>query len=244
MTRDYQYNWMYNWYNSRKDQLYNNAIQSDIPFLLRDVSSMYKTIFKNKNDVANDEIKRMFGNLNSTKEYGFGRKGLYNPSKVKNLLVRDLSLTSRNGIDWSKYDTNTLMDYNSYLHEATTFPGGSIIYYKPPSNDVVVHERTHALNASNQKNNIEHYFYKDNNKINNHYYDDSNEIYSRLMQFRYSNNLNPKQKITKSMIESWKKNKNIKDFNLLNRYNTNFLLHLFNDIALNDMPNEDKNYNA
>lgn len=71
------------------------------------------------------------------------------------------------------------------------------------------------------------------------FYNNSNEIYARLMQFRQANNINPKKVWTKQEIEQLKKNKKIKDFELLNRYDSDFLLFLFNEVAQNNQQNKD-----
>ena len=64
------------------------------------------------------------------------------------------------------------------------------------------------------------------------YYDNSDEVYSRLMEFRYANKLNPKKKITKQDLNKWRKS-GVEGYNLLNRYDDNTLLRLFNEVAKN-----------
>jgi hypothetical protein len=68
-------------------------------------------------------------------------------------------------------------------------------------------------------------------KKSNSYYDNPSEIYSRLMEVRYMNHLNPLEIITDDKIEELRENG--KDSNLLNNYNNEDLKFLFNDIALN-----------
>lgn len=73
-------------------------------------------------------------------------------------------------------------------------------------------------------------------KYNDKYLDDSNEVYSRLMQFRYDNKLNPNKKVSKQDLNYWR-SKHVNGRDLLNRYPDDILLKLFNNVANNTTKN-------
>ena len=72
----------------------------------------------------------------------------------------------------------------------------------------------------------------------NDYYDNPHEIYARLNEFRFKNNLDPTYTFTLKDVRKLRKNTKIKDFELLNRYTDEFILHLLNDVAYNEIPNQ------
>lgn len=110
-------------------------------------------------------------------------------------------------------------------------------------NDTDIHEFTHALQYQGgiaPTKAIESYSYDKNNT----YLDDPREIYARLMQMRYRNKLDPKKIWTKEQINALKKDKNFQDVDILNRYDDDMLLYLFNEVADNNTTTELPNYAA
>ena len=111
-------------------------------------------------------------------------------------------------------------------------------------NEVVAHELTHSSNAEPQEYNI--YQYEKQNKNSfldkeqeyDEYKDSPQEILARRNMIFRKLNINPKHKWTKKEVEKYKKNN--PGYDIFNRYSTDFLLYLFNDIAMND--NKDLNY--
>ena len=63
------------------------------------------------------------------------------------------------------------------------------------------------------------------------YLDVPEEVYSRLMNIRITNKLDPKKRWTLDDINRLKRDLNTKDDNILNRYTDESLLQLFNDVA-------------
>lgn len=119
------------------------------------------------------------------------------------------------------------------------------ITYTDPSD--LIHEGTHALRYgkpwSPQEFQIRQSpYYQRNHK--DPYWDNDSEIYARLMQFRKDNNLNPNQVWTKDQIKALKKNSNIKDYDLLNRYDDDFIIYLFNEIAQNSSQEDNQSLYA
>lgn len=111
-------------------------------------------------------------------------------------------------------------------------PATHSISYISPYAGTDVHELTHSLNANPQLNTIRYGF--EGNKLRegkqyNSYKDSADEIYSRLMQFRYLNKLDPKKKYTVEDIKKWREKYD--DTDIVNRYNDEYLLHLLNNVA-------------
>lgn len=111
-------------------------------------------------------------------------------------------------------------------------PATHSISYISPYAGTDVHELTHSLNANPQLNTIRYGFKGDKlqeGKQYNPYKDSADEIYSRLMQFRYLNKLDPKKKYTIDDIKKWRERYD--DTDIINRYNDEYLLHLLNNVA-------------
>lgn len=111
-------------------------------------------------------------------------------------------------------------------------PATHSISYISPYAGTDVHELTHSLNANPQLNTIRYSFKGDKlqkGKQYNPYKDSADEIYSRLMQFRYLNKLDPKKKYTIDDIKKWRERYD--DTDIINRYNDEYLLHLLNNVA-------------
>lgn len=111
-------------------------------------------------------------------------------------------------------------------------PATHSISYISPYAGTDVHELTHSLNANPQLNTIRYGF--EGNKLQegkqyNSYKDSADEIYSRLMQFRYLNKLDPKKKYTVEDIKKWREKYD--DTDIVNRYSNEYLLHLLNNVA-------------
>lgn len=111
-------------------------------------------------------------------------------------------------------------------------PSTHSISYIDPYAGTDIHELTHSLNATPQLNTIRYGF--EENKLQegkqyNPYKDSADEIYSRLMQFRYLNKLDPKKEYTIGDIKKWREKYD--DTDIINRYNDEYLLYLLNNVA-------------
>ena len=91
----------------------------------------------------------------------------------------------------------------------------------------LLHEHAHSLNATPQENLI-----KTQIQISDPYWDDPSEIYSRLMEFRKKNNINPKKNYSLEEINEFK-SKADKD-QLFDRYTPKQLHFLLNRVAQNN----------
>lgn len=92
------------------------------------------------------------------------------------------------------------------------------------ADSTLVHELTHGLNAKPQESAISKIIPADGSYLN-----DPSEVYSRLMEFRKANKIDPKKIYTLDEVKDMRKNS--KDFNLFNRYTDDQILKLLNDVA-------------
>lgn len=122
-------------------------------------------------------------------------------------------------------------------------PKAKTIYANPEGGEsTLLHEQTHASQATPQENKISEIL-GTSNTSGTYYYDRPTEVYSRLMQFRQANNLDPNEIITKDKLKEFKKSAT--DFDLLFRYKDKELLDLFNNVAFVDTPlNNNVNFAA
>lgn len=146
------------------------------------------------------------------------------------------------GRDYKSDDFNESAKIANLIYEGVYTPYYNNILYsvdngRIPSN-VMVHERTHALRDApyypTLGNNMLKY-YKSGNFINSGervdaYLDDDSEIYSRLNEFRYANNLNPSHTYSKDEISKFRKSGALKKYKL-DRYTDDFVYFLLNCLA-------------
>lgn len=140
------------------------------------------------------------------------------------------------------------IDYGKRTKERVnaTLPNGNIIggEYSPVSHAIwlrddnpssKLHEDSHATGKIPQKQKIADIIGTEDTS-DTPYLDRPDEIYSRLMQLREANKIDPAQEWSEKDIKELKKN--AKDFNILNRYKPEIIQQLFNDVALNTLQND------
>ena len=160
------------------------------------------------------------------------------PSGVTNYWNRDNGL-SRYVIGTSHYgySDNPERDFvnNSYGLNDPEFR--QIIYTQDPYNGILkrtlIHERSHAIP----------WFIKDrvrdkrllNDGVDyDKYLDNINEIYSRLNEFRFKNNLDPRKTYTEDDIIKWRESGALKNFDL-DRYDNDSVYNLINNVTSNNV---------
>ena len=127
------------------------------------------------------------------------------------------------------------------------------ITYLDPNESTRIHENTHALEADFVENKIREYIDSHNifrnNTTKDDYLDNEKEIYARLMQLRHKNNLDPTKKYQVKTKENGFQStsadigiKSTEDFDILNRYNNEFVDFLLNEVAQNNNYNSDAYY--
>lgn len=212
-------NWMSYWLNHRRKQLYNNM---------------------KKTSIRKEDAGSWLGN--GRPEFTFKLIKGMSPErrKINGVFYNQINRAANATID----EFNTISNPN-YLGEFDE--DGKLIRYniknKKFNNGVRVHERTHASDAYPQYKAIEDILKK--GKVNfpnsefiddeaKHYHTDPNEIYSRIMQYRYNNKLKPNQIVDKKYINSHRKQ--LKDLDL-NIFDDNTLSKFFNEVADNGKRN-------
>lgn len=212
-------NWMSYWLNHRRKQLYNNM---------------------KKISIRNEDAGSWLGN--GRPEFTFKLIKGMSPErrKINGVFYNQINRAANATID----EFNTISNPN-YLGEFDE--DGKLIRYniknKKFNNGVRVHERTHASDAYPQYKAIEDILKK--GKVNfpnsefiddevKHYHTDPNEIYSRIMQYRYNNKLKPNQVVDKKYINSHRKQ--LKDLDL-NIFDDITLSKFFNEVADNGKRN-------
>jgi hypothetical protein len=194
------------WLSNRQDQFrenFRNSGSTMVPY------SMLPKSWSNK--AAFNEYQNQLKNLRTVKQYDV-------LGNTKFPHVPDSEFESI-----KKLSNHTGGAYNPSTHA---------ISYISPYAGTDVHELTHSLNADPQINAIRYGFKGDKlqeGKQYNSYKDSANEIYSRLMQFRYLNKLDPTKKYSVEDIKKWREKYD--DTDIVNRYTDEYLLHLLNNVA-------------
>ena len=180
------------------------------------IDERYKNLYKN------------VGNINKTYSYN-------DFTDIKNAMESRYSYRDKKtNID----DVKAILNYMEYGHFQ---PYHRHIYLAPDANEsTLIHEFAHTFSYPQRILISKNKKLKENIK-KDYYLDNGSEIYSRLMEFRKANNINPEHKYTEEDLKELKEN--AKDFNLLNRYTDDTILYLLNDIAKNNN-NKNKNNNV
>ena len=160
------------------------------------------------------------------------------PSSVTNYWDRDNNMARYViGTSHYGYSDNPERDFvnNSYGLNDPEFR--QIIYTQDPYNGILkrtlIHERSHAIP----------WFIKDrvrdkrllNDGVDyDKYLDNINEIYSRLNEFRFKNNLDPRKTYTEDDIIKWRESGALKNFDL-DRYDNDSIYNLINNVASNNV---------
>lgn len=194
------------WLSNRQEQLqenFRNSGSTMIPYSVLPKSWSNKAAF--------NEFQNQLENLRTVKQYD-----VLGNTKFPHVPDSEFEAIK-------KLSNHTGGAYNPATHS---------ISYISPYAGTDVHELTHSLNANPQLNTIRYGFKGDKlqeGKQYNPYKDSADEIYSRLMQFRYLNKLDPKKKYTIDDIKKWRERYD--DTDIINRYNDEYLLHLLNNVA-------------
>ena len=210
-----QVKWIADWYNGRREQLYNNLVNYNDNFIYPTRLNQYER--DNTGEIIKEEIpfSRIFNKKESIdKEY--------------NRLIENSASANLD---------NSLMYYaNPYASGAYSKPikysnknkyyNHTVGYTNDATNDVRVHERTHAANPVAQIKEVERIPSIDNKD----YTKSAKEVYSRLMQYRYKYNLNPKDKIDDAYLNNHRKELEDLDLNFMSDDELKFL---FNEVAEN-----------
>lgn len=217
-----QREWLNNWLSNRTKQMANN-----IDFYSRYDQNYYGSnlkrqhvspwFFQNKEKNAKNVIDEQLHAANTTPVYDYREPWIIN--NYKDIPSSKTFLGQRAGV------------------QAAFIPGDNTISISPIAHDTssILHELTHTTqNKYDIQESVVNDILEKNNQKNDKYYDNPNEVYSRMMQFRYDNKLKPQDVITKEQIEKWKNDDSIIDQDFIGRYSTNTIEDLLNTVAQNN----------
>lgn len=200
------------------------------------------------NQLGNGKLERQAESRNSAHE--FHSPIAFSMNYGKRATVRTPSMSD---IDYRKEVARNAQNMKLRLNKTET--GQGIIggaYHAPThssyinqeefnkDNTVRIHENAHASKAVEQEQIISNII-GSNDKSD--YLRRPTEIYSRLMQFRQANNINPNTVYDKNSFKELKKNAT--DYNLINTFKDEEVIDLLNNVAMNNDPNKinSNNYN-
>lgn len=200
------------------------------------------------NQLGNGKLERQAESRNSARE--FHSPIAFSMNYGKRATVRTPSMSD---IDYRKEVARNAQSMKLRLNKTET--GQGIIggaYHAPThssyinqeefnkDNTVRTHENAHASKAVEQEQIISNII-GSNNKSD--YLRRPTEIYSRLMQFRQANNINPNTVYDKNNFKELKKNAT--DYNLINTFKDEEVIDLLNNVAMSNDPNKinSNNYN-
>lgn len=200
------------------------------------------------NQLGNGKLERQAESRNSARE--FHSPIAFSMNYGKRATVRTPSMSD---IDYRKEVAHNAQNMKLRLNKTET--GQGIIggaYHAPThssyinqeefnkDNTVRTHENAHASKAVEQEQIISNII-GSNDKSD--YLRRPTEIYSRLMQFRQANNINPNTVYDKNNFKELKKN--AIDYNLINTFKDEEVIDLLNNVAMSNDPNkiDSNNYN-
>lgn len=214
-----QVKWIADWYNGRRKQIYNNLYNYAQGYL--DDVYMYRYNKNNNNFTREKDHFNRFINKKKAIDKEYDR--LLNNMSSANI--------DNNLLDNSAYDVLGGYEPPFKVHKKNKYYGHTVGYRPDATKDVIVHERTHAANPNAQINAVNTIKSIDNKD----YIKSAKEVYSRLMQYRYKHNLDPKTKIDDAYLNSHRKELYDLDLDFMNDDELKFL---FNEVADNNKTNK------
>lgn len=227
---------------SREQQAIQNALNAKgTPNQFMDTWNQARLATGNFNDQLGDgKLELQKANRDATAIYESPGKYGFNSYLRGTPIVRSATMTEQEAIqkhvqfaERFGYGTRTRMQntnqkglVGTQITAGEYNPRGRAIY--APTEDVLTHEQAHASKAYPQENRIQEILGGEN-KATTDYLDRPTEVYSRLMDFREINNIDPNQVWDKKALKELKKTGT--DVDLLNRYKDDQLLDLFNTVA-------------
>lgn len=219
-------NWLANWLNNRRQQLYNNAKNS------------YQYNVLNKSYIKND--------LNSPNYHHWNLGGIFSGLSRDRLYTNKVYYTQLNNaasasefIENPNIPSDFFVTQGSYVINDKNNYGHYIKYPGFPTSDTKLHERTHAMQAHPQERailNIISGRTLHSEYTPDTYLDDPSEVYSRMMEFRYKSKIAPNKVVTKELLD---KNRGLLRKYNLDRYTDDTLIKLFNEVAYTPENNQE-----
>ncbi len=230
-------NWLANWYNHRRKQLYDNINSSE-----KARTFMYDT----KDFLTGTPIGRRavnhayYDKLNNMAQY---KTATFEDLERDNTASYDDLIDKAFGIIVP--ETNKIYYNEAALQNATTIQNRQE-GYSPQG--VHIHERTHASGITGEDGKFTGYNAQTDAlekilKIKpgvepDEYLDASPEIYGRMMEFRYNHRMNPHKTYTTEEIQKMLDQENKSYKSELQRYDIDSLTKAFNEVAFVNTPEE------
>lgn len=249
---DEQDAWLQYWYGNRQDILANNTIADD-PHSVGDFFGKIFTPKKNAVKNAKKYLDALKVAQNNKQEYVVSHNPKTNqgiqsiqtaPDEIKQSLINSVAYDIAD-VTPKDLPLDKAIDYFPLLNRGLTIPKDKVIFYKEDVDPAIkVHERTHLYGPRASLKTIygagrrksQRYIDRALKVERDGYLDSDEEIQARLNSLRYKLQLDPKKVWTIDEIRALTKDKryNKKDLDL-DRYTDEFLLHLFNEVADNNI---------
>lgn len=227
---------------SREQQAIQNALNAKgTPNQFMDTWNQARLATGNFNDQLGDgKLELQKANRDATAIYKSPGKYGFNSYLRGTPIVRSATMTEQEAIqkhvqfaERFGYGTRTRMQntnqkglVGTQITAGEYNPRGRAIY--APTEDVLTHEQAHASKAYPQENRIQEILGGEN-KATTDYLDRPTEVYSRLMNFRQTNQIDPNKVWDKDSLKELRKT--AIDDDLLNRYKDEQIIDIFNTVA-------------
>jgi len=222
-------NWIANWYNNRREQLYNNARSYNRLLTIVDNAKDKRFGLPVGKSTADREYYEKLNNMANYRTSTFDELQKDEPDVYNNIDDNTAAYTSQQG---------TIYYNEPYMEFVDVLNNGNVGYSQ---NGIHIHERTHASGKPGREDALVGYnaqtaavkrIIKNKAGIPQHSYIDAPaEIYARMMEFRYNHGLSPKKKYTSKEIQKML-DKEGKDYNSdLQRYDVESLTKALNEVA-------------
>lgn len=225
--------WFRYWYNNRRTQLAGNVMyEKGKPDKIKDVEELKKYIYDSINNVNETYLRDTYN--------GRTYKGVM-PAGVTDYW-NDSNNMARHALHSTRKYGNSLTPEKDLMKsvQGVNMPAfGQTIYVLDPFTGIkkesLIHERSHNVPWF-VKRNVEDYIILNNGVKRDSYLDNPDEIYSRLNEFRFKNNIDPKKTHTMDDIKAFRQSGALKEFNL-ERYSDGTIDALLDLVASNNTVN-------
>lgn len=223
--------WFRYWYNNRRTQLAGNVMyEKGKPDKIKHVEELKKYIYDSINNVNETYLRDTYN--------GRIYKGVM-PAGVTDYW-NDSNNMARHALRSTRKYGNSLTPEKDLMRSAqgVNMPAfGQTIYVLDPFTGIkkesLIHERSHNVPWF-VKRNVEDYIILNNGVKRDSYLDNPDEIYSRLNEFRFKNNIDPKKTHTMDDIKAFRQSGALKEFNL-ERYSDSTIDALLDLVASNNV---------
>ena len=224
-------NWIANWYNNRREQMYNNLKDYGSTFWY-DMKDRLTGIPVGRRAINHD----FYDKLNNMAQY---KTATFEDLERDNTASYDELVGNAFGIVVP--ETGKIYYDNNQIQKAAKIQNKQE-GYSPLG--IRIHERTHTSGATDEKGeftgyNVQTKALEDILRLKegikyDRYTDAMPEIYGRMMEFRYNHNMNPNKKYSRKEVQKMLNQENKGFKSDLQRYDLDSLTKAFNEVAQMD----------